>query len=80
MLNFNRIRCEFPQPYSKLSDDEIRKIFAEQMQDCNGGYAFQICKKCGAYWTGPHFNTRTAKIVDKCEECFDVNEKETILN
>jgi hypothetical protein len=48
----------------------------EQMANYNGGYAFQICKRCGAFHIGPDFNTEDAKVVDKCEECFDVNKKE----
>ena len=52
-----------------MTDDELREKIKKS--SLNGGYATEICRKCGSFWTDPKGRTDTAKIRDKCRECFD---------
>lgn len=52
-----------------MNDTELREKIKKN--PLNGGYATEICRGCGRFWTAPDGRTDTAKIRDKCRECFD---------
>ncbi len=53
-----------------LTDDELREK-TKKNTNFNGGYAIEICRGCNSFWTAPEGRTDTAKIRDKCRNCFD---------
>lgn len=55
--------------------DDIRKAVKES-EIINCDYAFEICSRCGNFYTDPEGNVSSATIVEKCEHCFRLNDED----
>lgn len=62
-----------PKCFSQTATDDELRVFVKK--NCsNGEYALAICKNCGTFTCSPKGDTKTAKIKNKCRDCYSEDE------